>query len=58
MRRADGDEALMLRAVDEGQGFGAICAAFAEHGDPAEAVTRAGTVLGRWLAEGLIARIA
>ena len=57
MRRADGDEALMLRAVDEGQGFGAICAGFAEHGDPAEAVTRAGTVLGRWLAEGLIAKI-
>lgn len=57
MRRADADEARMLRAVADGQGFGAICAGFAEVGDPAEAVTRAGTVLGRWLAEGLIAAI-
>lgn len=55
MRRADADEVLMLGMA--GEGFGAICAHLAENGDPAEAVTRAGTVLGRWLAEGLIAAI-
>lgn len=57
MRRADADEVAMLHAIGEGQTFGAICTGFAEHGDPAAAVTRAGTVLGRWLGESLIAAI-
>jgi hypothetical protein len=57
MRRADADESVVLQQSLAGASFAQICETMATGGDPADAVTRAGTVLGRWLAEGLIARI-
>lgn len=55
MRRADPFELIMLQRSLAGISFAAICEELAAQGDEAEAVTRAGTVLGRWLGEGLIA---
>jgi len=55
MRRADGVELLMLERSRTGVSFAAICEELAVGRDEAEAVTLAGTVLGRWLGEGLIA---
>jgi len=55
MRRVDPVEAAMLHHSIAGASFAAICGELAETGDQAEAVTAAGTVLGRWLGEGLIA---
>jgi hypothetical protein len=58
MRRADPVETLMLRRSLDGASFAAICEELAAGCDEAEAVNRAGTVLGRWLGEGLIAEFA
>lgn len=58
MRRADPDERMMIAAIGEGLSFAEICAQLAEDGDAADAVTRAGTVLGRWLGEALVAGFA
>jgi hypothetical protein len=58
MRRADPVEALMLRRSLAGVGFAAICEELAADSDEAQAVNRAGTVLGRWLGESLIAGFA
>lgn len=58
MRRADAVEALVLRRSLAGASFAAICEELAAGSDEAEAVTGAGTVLGRWLGEGLIAGFA
>jgi len=58
MRRADPVETLMLQRSLDGSSFAAICAELATDRDEAEAVNRAGTVLGRWLGENVIARIA
>jgi hypothetical protein len=55
MRRAQADECRMVELSRSGVSFAAICAQWAQEGDEAQAVTRAGTVLGRWLGEGLIA---
>ena len=55
MRRADAIEEQVLRRSQAGAGFAAICEELAADCDEAEAVTRAGTVLGRWLGEGLVA---
>jgi hypothetical protein len=55
MRRAQADECRMVELLRSGVSFAAICAQWAQDGDEAQAVTRAGTVLGRWLGEGLIA---
>ena len=58
MRRADPTELQVLRWSLDGASFAAICDSLAASGDEADAVTRAGTVLGRWLGEGLIAGFA
>lgn len=58
MRRADPTELLMLERSLAGGSFAAICAELAAQSDDAEAVTRAGTVLGRWLGESLVAEFA
>jgi hypothetical protein len=58
MRRADPVECRILRRSLSGAGFAAICEELAAEGDEAEAVTRAGTVLARWLGESLIAGFA
>jgi hypothetical protein len=55
LRRAGDDELAMLAASSNGDSFATICAQWAAGGDEADAVTRAGTVLGRWLNEALIA---
>jgi hypothetical protein len=55
MRRADATETLMVERALAGVSFAQICEELASSGDPAEAVTRAGTVLGRWLGEALVA---
>jgi hypothetical protein len=55
MRRADAVEVLMLDRSLAGVSFAAICAELATDSDESEAVSRAGTTLGRWLGEGLIA---
>lgn len=55
MRRADPTELLMLERSLAGSSFAAICAELAAQSDDSEAVTRAGTVLGRWLGESLVA---
>ncbi|WP_428334691.1 DNA-binding domain-containing protein [Novosphingobium sp.] len=55
MRRLDGGEAVMLERSIAGASFAAICEELAQSGDEAAAVTAAGTVLGRWLGESLIA---
>ena len=58
MRRADPVECAILRASLAGIGFARICEELADESDEADAVTRAGTVLGRWIGEGLIADFA
>jgi hypothetical protein len=58
MRRGDALECRILRRSLDGAAFAAICAELANEADPAEAVTRAGTTLGRWLGESLIAGFA
>lgn len=55
MRRADPFESVILQRSLAGTGFAAICEELAAQGDEAETMTQAGTVLGRWLGEGLIA---
>lgn len=55
MRRADAVEALVLRRSLAGVRFAGICEELAVGRDEAAAVTLAGTVLGRWLGEGLVA---
>jgi hypothetical protein len=54
MRRADATEDLILRRSIDGASFAKICDEIAAECDPATAITRAGTVLGRWLGEGLV----
>lgn len=57
MRRADALESQMLDMVRRGLGFAECCGELAaKMGDDA-AVDAAGTVLGRWIAEGLVARL-
>ncbi|WP_353230941.1 putative DNA-binding domain-containing protein [Novosphingobium sp.] len=58
MRRADVTETLMVERSMAGASFAQICDEMASSGDPAEAVTSAGTVLGRWLGEALVAGFA
>lgn len=58
MRRIDAEEAMMLDASLSGRTFAEICALLAETRDEAEAVTCAGTVLGRWISEGIVADLA
>jgi hypothetical protein len=55
MRRVDRSETAMLYGTRAGASFAAICAELAQTCDEAEAATAAGTVLGRWLGESLIA---
>lgn len=55
MRRVDAGETRMLERSLAGISFAAICEEMAAAGDADAAVTAAGTVLGRWLGEGLIA---
>jgi hypothetical protein len=58
MRRGDALECRILHRSLDGAAFAAICEELADEGDAAQAVTAAGTVLGRWLGEGLIAGFA
>jgi len=55
MRRVDPAETVMLHRSIAGASFAAICEELAQTDDAAQAVTAAGTVLGRWLGESLIA---
>jgi len=55
MRRLDPTESVMLNCSLAGASFATICEELAQTGDEAGAVTAAGTVLGRWLGESLIA---
>jgi len=58
LRRADSSECILLHRSLAGVRFAEICAELAEQGDEAQAVTRAGTVLARWLGERLVAGFA
>jgi hypothetical protein len=50
----DADEAAAIAAARAGQTVAEICACFAEHTDPAQ---RAGSVLARWFADGMVAAL-
>ena len=49
---AEADEAAAMRGAMSGQTIAQMCNSFAEHKDPAQ---RAGGVLSRWFAEGMVA---
>jgi hypothetical protein len=54
-RMVDPLEAEALAAAREGTTFGALCAELGRDGDPAEAAQRAAALLGRWVADELLA---
>ena len=56
-RRADEHERDVLAWSAAGQGFAAICERLAASLGEEAAVTTAGTLLGRWLAEGMVAAV-
>ncbi|GEO01508.1 DUF2063 domain-containing protein [Novosphingobium sediminis] len=56
-RRAEAHECDMLAWSATGEGFAAICARLADTLGEEAAVTTAGTLLGRWLAEGVVAAV-
>jgi Putative DNA-binding domain len=56
-RRAEAHERDVLAWSAAGQGFAAICEKLAATLGEEAAVTTAGTLLGRWLAEGMIAAV-
>ncbi len=56
-RRADAHERDVLAWSAAGEGFAAICARLADRLGEEAAVTTAGTLLGRWLAEGMVASV-
>ncbi len=51
------DESLALAMMQCGESFGASCEMLASDADPQAAIATAGSILGRWIAEGLIAEI-
>ncbi len=55
MRRGEPLECRILRRSLDGTAFATICEDLADEGDPEQVVTRAGTALGRWLGESMIA---
>ncbi len=56
-RRAEAHECDVLAWSAAGEGFAAVCARLADTLGEEAAVTTAGTLLGRWLAEGMIAAV-
>ena len=56
-RRAEAHEREVLAWSADGEGFAAICARLADTLGEEAAVTAAGTLLGRWLAEGMVAAV-
>lgn len=56
-RRAEAHEREVLAWSAAGEGFAAICARLADALGEEAAVTTAGTLLGRWLAEGMVAEV-
>ncbi|MEI6641092.1 MAG: DNA-binding domain-containing protein [Novosphingobium sp.] len=56
-RRAEAHERDVLAWSAAGQGFAAICERLAETLGEEAAVTAAGTLLGRWLSEGMVAAV-
>lgn len=53
-----GDEARAMAMAAEGASFGHICATLAEDGrDPDQLAAEAGAILGRWIQEGVLARV-
>ncbi|MBX9884686.1 MAG: DNA-binding domain-containing protein [Novosphingobium sp.] len=56
-RRAEAHERDVLAWSAAGQGFAAVCERLADTLGEDAAVTAAGTMLGRWLAEGMIASV-
>lgn len=56
-RRAEAHERDVLAWSAAGEGFAAICARLADALGEEAAVTTAGTLLGRWLAEGMVASV-
>jgi hypothetical protein len=56
-RRAEAHERDVLAWSAAGEGFAAVCARLADTLGEEAAVTTAGTLLGRWLAEGMIATV-
>lgn len=56
-RRAEAHERDVLAWSAAGEGFAAVCARLADTLGEEAAVTTAGTLLGRWLAEGMIAAV-
>lgn len=57
LRRAEAHERDVLAWSAAGEGFAAICARLADALGEEAAVTTAGTLLGRWLAEGMVASV-
>lgn len=56
-RRSEAHERDVLAWSAAGEGFAAICARLADTLGEEAAVTTAGTLLGRWLAEGMVAAV-
>ena len=56
-RIVDAAERKALAAVAAGQQFGELCAAFVGKLGPEQAMAQAGTLLGRWVQDGLIAGV-
>jgi hypothetical protein len=56
-RVIDADELDLINALHAGESFGEVCARFGQCVGEAAAVARAGSLLGTWLADGMIAGI-
>ncbi len=55
--KVDAEEVRVFQAMQNGATYGAMCDRLAEGLDPQEAAMRAGSMLGRWLNEGLVAAV-
>jgi len=57
-RQLDAEEGEALDMMQDGKSFGAMCDALSRSGDEDSSAARAGAMLGRWIADGLIIGLA